>query len=250
MARDLVHGTYVPKPKVVDVEKLLRGSLAKHGATSRFAFDLSPQIIPRVKVDSQLLDCFYRNAMSNACKYGAHKGDIVTRVALDEENVLTIQVVNTPGQGRAELVTFSHEEACSIVFCNRTSLYQPDAPGNGTSQPISSEGGWIMRSCARSLGGEVDIAFQKDCTILTLTCPVCPVENSLSPLSLASRYADWKLPSGAWGIAIDDSGMQRKLLRKFLQHCGLSDDRILIRGGTVSGPPVCDHHRAIYTSVF
>jgi light-regulated signal transduction histidine kinase (bacteriophytochrome) len=237
MARDLVHGTYVPKAEIVHVENLLRGSLAKNEATSRFAIDLSPQPFPEVTIDSQLLDCFYQNAISNACKFGAHNGDIATRVSYDEENGLVIQVVNKPGQGHAELVALSQEEACSIVFPTRTSLYQPGSPeDHGTSQLTTGEGGWIMRCCARSLGGKVDISFQEDCTTLTLTCPVGRVED---PVSVASRYADWKLPGKVWGIAIEDSGMQRKLLRKFFQHCGLPDDHIIIRGETVSKRRLC-----------
>jgi hypothetical protein len=244
MARDLIHGTYVPKPDVVDVEKLLRGSLRRvKPPPVCFAFDLSPQPLPQVKVDSQLLDCFYRNAISNACKYGAHDGDVVTRVAKSSLG-LKVQVVNKPGQGHAELAALSHDEAFSLVFCTQ------DTSQNGTSELSLGEGGWRMHKCARSLGGEVDIAFQEDCTTLTLTCPVGHVDDP-DLLSLSSRYAGWKLPNGVWGFAIDDSGMQRKLLGKFLQHCGLPDDRIIIRGGTVSvAPSVFIVHRVICIRFF
>jgi len=231
MARDLIHGTYVPKTEVVDVENLLRGSLPKSEATARFAFDLSPQLLPEVKIDSQLLECFYRNAISNACKYGAHNGDVVTRVLYAEETGLKVQVVNKPGQKHAELVALSHEEARCLVF--RTQ----DTP-DGASELSLREGGWIMHKCARSLGGEVGIAFQEGCTTLTLTCPVDRTDDP-DPLSLSNRYAGWKLLSGVWGFAVDDSGVQRKLLRKILQHCGLPDDRIIIRGGTVSELLLC-----------
>jgi hypothetical protein len=37
-----------------------------------------------------------------------------------------------------------------------------------------------------------------------------------------------------WGIAVDDSSMQRKILHKLFTHCGIPDDHILVMGGTVS----------------
>jgi hypothetical protein len=128
-----------------------------------------------------------------------------------------------------------------------------------TSAVSAGDGGWIMQQCAQSLGGTVGIRFEETQTVFTLTCPsraaYMPAEAMASSSSVAadgsggdahassssSSYSfensdggAWSLPPGVWGIAIDDSAMQRKLLRKLFQYAGVADDHIIISGGTAA----------------
>lgn len=40
----------------------------------------------------------------------------------------------------------------------------------------------------------------------------------------------FRIPDNTWGIAIDDSKIQRKLLEKFLHYAGIEQDRIIVLG--------------------
>ena len=70
---------YTPCPELVDVVGLLRhtGRLKNH-----LSFSSTPETLPAVYLDPQLLHCVHRNAVSNACKYGQANGEIITRVSL------------------------------------------------------------------------------------------------------------------------------------------------------------------------
>lgn len=57
-------------------------------------------------------------------------------------------------------------------------------------------------------------------------CPAAPFSSS--------DDNEFELPRGTWGVALDDSGIQRKLLRRFYQMAGLDDDRIIIMGKTAT----------------
>ena len=52
-------------------------------------------------------------------------------------------------------------------------------------------------------------------------------------LSIANMtHEDFELPKNIWGIALDDSKIQRKLLLRFFTYAGIAEDRVHVKGGT------------------
>ena len=45
---------------------------------------------------------------------------------------------------------------------------------------------------------------------------------------------DFEVPTGTWGIAVDDSKIQRKLLGRILGHVGIEEDRCIVLGRSQS----------------
>ena len=77
---------------------------------------LGAEILPLV-IDSQLLHCFFRNAMSNACKFGLRGGEVVARVSYDRAvSELTLEVTNQAGPDHQVLRALSLQEATDLVF--------------------------------------------------------------------------------------------------------------------------------------
>ena len=52
------------------------------------------------------------------------------------------------------------------------------------------------------------------------------------PLIEEEAQFAFELPAGCWGIAIDDSNIQRKLLAKLLRLAGVAEERVSVVGGT------------------
>lgn len=97
--------------------------------------------------------------------------------------------------------------------------------GSDSRHFSTGDGAWIMQQSAKSLGGHCDIRFHKTETIFTIRCPVEVV-----------KVADWpdaqafEVPEGTWGIAIDDSRVQRKMLSRILTHSGVEESRLSVLG--------------------
>ena len=137
-------------------------------------------------LDPQLLHCIHRNAVSNACKYGAPNGEVVTRLKLRllsrEESLLpanddgsedatdryelTLEVANEPGPRHSKLTTMEQKAVRDKVFSQGSRLH-PEL----VSSVSSGDGGWIMRKCAKTLGGDCDIHFNTHGTVFTMSCP-------------------------------------------------------------------------------
>lgn len=95
----------------------------------------------------------------------------------------------------------------------------------------SGDGAWIMSRCAKTLGGECDINFMRSRTVLTFKCPVTPYNEMLARSHIS--HEDFKMPKNVYGIGIDDSKIQRKLLVRFFMYVGIPEDRIHIFGANV-----------------
>ena len=248
-----------PCPKLVDVFGLLKHIVGQRG--NHFRFETWPATLLPVVLDPQLLHCVYRNAISNACKYGQLNGQVVTTLTLrplttkgdahaaaaDSDSrfaalELTLEVFNAPGPKHSMLLATSRQLVQDKVFAQGSRLHL-DLMGTSTTGTVSSvstdrtvssvssgDGGWIMRKCARALGGNCDIDFGLAGTTFVMHCPTKrPLD--LSPTSTI-REEVFELPRGCWGIAIDDSKMQRKVLAKLLAFAGVADDRISVVGGS------------------
>lgn len=79
------------------------------------------------------------------------------------------------------------------------------------------------------MDGKVDIKFEKTRTVFTFSCNAAPVfmpERSMkiSPVSV-STSEEFVIPEGTWGVVIDDSRIQRKVLGTFMQLIGIDKQR-------------------------
>lgn len=85
-----------------------------------------------------------------------------------------------------------------------------------------------MGKCAKIMKGDCSIKFQETKTVFTLNVPAKPYgsQKITTPIDIKT----FKLPAGIWGIAIDDSKIQMKLLGKFFEFAGIPSDRVHVFG--------------------
>ncbi|KAL3938083.1 MAG: hypothetical protein SGBAC_006931 [Bacillariaceae sp.] len=217
MARDVIHGNYEPKVERFNLEELLRTSETMH---DKFSLQVDPSPMPSLHLDPQLLLYIHRNAVSNAYKYGKVNGPVTTKLRYDESNqVLQMDVLNLPGPEHNRLLKMG-PSAATQVFAPGKRLHQTE------SSHSAGDGAWIMQKCAETLRGNVNIRFDNDMTVFTLECPAKRFEMPLK----SNRF---QIPDNAWGVAIDDSKIQRKLLSKFLSHAGVAESRQIVKGNTI-----------------
>ena len=120
-------------------------------ASRRFPMEIVPSgpLFPVLEMDRQLLRYIYRNAVSNACKYGKKDGVVSTRVTYDGNlQLLTMQVINFPGVGHDRLCLLSASEAAK-VFEQDTQLKATQEASGKDAEAIRNEssgnGAWIMK---------------------------------------------------------------------------------------------------------
>eukprot|EP00980_Cylindrotheca_fusiformis_P021351 scaffold8235_cov113-Cylindrotheca_fusiformis.AAC.5 len=225
MARDVIHGNYEPKMERVNIEQLLGTSDLAH---ERFRLIATPSPLPTLYFDPQLLLYIHRNAVSNACKYGNPDGPITTRVVYDEsERLLRMDVENLPGPEHQRLLKLG-PQACEMVFEPGRRLHSDnlDTIMDRPSSHSAGDGAWIIRKCAETLRGKARIRFEADRTVFSLVCPAKRFGN------MAIKSERFQIPDNAWGVAIDDSKIQRKLLSKFLSYAGVPESRQIVQGAT------------------
>uniref|UniRef100_A0A7S4HQ92 Uncharacterized protein n=1 Tax=Odontella aurita TaxID=265563 RepID=A0A7S4HQ92_9STRA len=119
-----------------------------------------------------------------------------------------------------------------------------------------------MSKCAKTLGGECRIKFEPNRTVFGFRCPATPVssrrrrrsrggdgkggksgapggsdvgggnaeEDSREAEQEERRRERFRIPRGTWGIAIDDSKIQRKLLTRFMGLAGIDPSRTIVLG--------------------
>lgn len=231
MAREIVYGEYVPKKERLDVPAILAS--IRRRSSGRFPLNVHPDPFPRLALDRQLLRYIYRNAVSNACKYGKPVGIVDTRVLYNkEENTFKMEVTNLPGPGHSELELLNDHQVASI-FSQGTQLVATHATDAVQSEIIrnrsSGNGAWIMQKCAEALGGECTMQFEPERTVFSFTSPV---GETLIELETGSSHddKDFLLPGETHGIVIDDSMIQQKLLDRFLGMAGISKSRRHVLG--------------------
>ncbi|GAX18322.1 hypothetical protein FisN_23Hu216 [Fistulifera solaris] len=227
MAKEIVYGEYAPRKDALNVRHVL-DPLRQYGASKRFPLHIKPDF-PRVCLDRQLLRYIYRNALSNACRYGQHDGTVESFVLYDRgTRVFTLKVTNLPGEGHTELLDLDDDQVRSI-FEPGVRLAQNHHPFAKNAQAINKEssgnGAWIMQKCAECLGGSCSMKFNENGATFTFVSTIDAEERpSLTP------DTTFCLPAGTWGIFIDDSGIQRKLMDRFLAQAGIEQSRRVILG--------------------
>jgi hypothetical protein len=237
MARDVIHEVYEPKMEKVDVVDLLNDSMTLNASKTkslRFPIKSFPSPLPKFALDPQLLKYIHRNAISNACKYGQKGGTVTTFVEYNEaSSELRMEVTNLPGEQNAEILKLG-PLAEEVVFSprRRLAMHCKDDQDNKLSASHSSgDGAWIMKQCAKTLGGQCRIKFDIDRTVFSFVCPVQLFDQHLANSNM--NCEDFELPKNLHAVAIDDSKIQRKLLSKFFSFAGIPEERIHILGESV-----------------
>jgi two-component sensor histidine kinase len=236
MARDIISEIYQPQLERVDFNEVLsmKGNVsdAMSAKGPRFSVITYPSPLPMFFFDQQLLRFIHHNAVSNACKYGKKGGAVQTVVHFDAlQQRIQMNVINLPGSGHEEILKLG-SEAKEIVFHAGQRLHIHKAEGSeqsGVMTHSAGDGAWIMRKCAKTLGGECMISFNDMGTVFSLSCPATPFDVA-TKLYTSINTTNFLLPQRTWGIAIDDSKIQRSFLKKVFRMIGISKERIFILG--------------------
>ena len=221
MARDVIHEMYVPHMVKMDANQIL-------SQTRGFASDghmklvCNPSPFPLLSFDQGIFKCIHGNAIRNALKYGKRGGTITTDAKYDfDKEELEIRVINEPGSGHDQLVELG-DKASELVFSHGTRLHVNVDGTSGRRTHSAGDGAWIMKKSAAVLDGTVDIVFEDNQTVFCFRAP--------AKLHNSSNVKTFRLPSNVWGIAIDDSKIQRKLLQRMLDYVGVKEEKQVILG--------------------
>ncbi|KAL3809402.1 hypothetical protein ACHAXA_004583 [Cyclostephanos tholiformis] len=221
MARDVIQGMYVPRMECIDMNDILGKTNGFGLNNSRFSLVCSPSPMPIIVSDKGLFKCIYGNVIRNAIKYGKLGGKIATEAKYDEATgEFELKVINLPGRGHDKLVMMG-KRASELVFSHGTRLHN-DTHANKQSYS-AGDGAWIIRNCANILGGKVEIMFEPDRTVFLFNAPMKIHRPSFD-------VDKFHLPPSVWGIAIDDSKIQRKLLERFFHHAGVPATHQIVLG--------------------
>lgn len=87
----------------------------------------------------------------------------------------------------------------------------------------------IIQKCAKMMKGECSIKFTKSRTVFSLSIPAKLLERK-SKNHTSTDIKAFNLPDRTWGIAIDDSKIQMKLLGKYFEFAGIPKERIKVFG--------------------
>jgi len=236
MARDVIHEVYEPNIERVNINALMSGSGGLNEQSDRYSLVTEPSPMPMLMLDQQLLKYIYRNAISNAYKYGKKLGVITTSVSFDERTGLfSMSVINLPGENHQKIIEMG-DRAKEVVFSPGSRLSHISSFKENDTTLVShssGDGAWIMRKCARTLGGDCDIVFESERTVFLFSCPAKTFEDVMK-VSSSRDQLKFYVPPESWGIAIDDSKVQRKLLQRFLKSAGVSESRTIVQGETAA----------------
>jgi hypothetical protein len=229
MSREVIYEEYEvrrERVKVADVLSSIRRQ-ANSSDAARFSLTTSPVQFPILGMDPRLLRYVYQNALSNACRYGKRGGPVETCIYYDELiNEFRLEVVNLPGVGHEELLHLTHDDVQEQVFSSGSRLHGKSHQKHEMSESNSSgDGAWIVKKCATMMRGGCEIRFEPDRTVFSCWCPA-KAHNSREFKELELTV----LPENTWGIVIDDSGIQRKLMDRYLKIAGVDKDRRVIAG--------------------
>jgi signal transduction histidine kinase len=222
MGRDVIHELYVPRVERIDVNQILKQTRGFRSNENQFSVVCNPSPLPILLSDQGLFKCIHGNAIRNAVKYGQQGGNITTEATYDfDAGEFEMKVINLPGQDHEKLVAMG-SRANELVFSHGTRLHTDSDLGKRSHS--AGDGAWIVHKCAKILGGNVSISFEKDRTVFNFRAPARIHDAA------ANEDETFHLPHGVWGIAIDDSKIQRKLLRRFLLHAGVHENRSIVLG--------------------
>lgn len=221
MSNDVINGLYKPKLGRVDVNNILKHTRGFSGRSEQFSLVVSPSPLPVLLTDQGLFKCIHGNAIRNALKYGKPDGKITTIATFSADTgMFEMKIINLPGPGHHKLVELG-SRASELVFSHGVRLHKDSRPGVRCFS--AGDGGWIIHKCATILGGTVDICFEPERTVFSFQAP-------MRPSDVFHEGKTFDIQSGVWAIGIDDSKIQRKLLRRFFMHAGVHEHHQIILG--------------------
>lgn len=245
MTRDLIHDLYRPQRQKIDIASVLSGFADDHafdvsgaGSLTRFPLITRPSPLPMFNLDPNLIRYLHRQALSNACKYGKRGGVVLTEILYDKDREkMQINVINLPGAFHDRLIEMG-SEAEELVFtksCQVHEIFGCDGCTRNSKKAeaaaLPGDGAWIIRKVAKIKKGDVSIKFEESRTVFSLNIPAKPFCYARR-ISAPKDVKTFCLPDRIWGIAIDDSKVQMKLLGKFFEFAGIQKDRIKVFGKT------------------
>jgi len=212
MASEVIHSVYVARTVPIQVDEVLRVARCVR-SEELYPIIATPLSLPVVDLDPRLLIYIYRNAMSNACKYGKVGGRVATHITL-HDHMLSLCVINEPGEGHEYLRSLDPER-----------IFEKGARFHESNPTVVSkgDGAWIMRKCALCLQGSCSIRFEATHTVFTLTCPAPQRSDEL-------YLEDMTLGPDVWAIAVDDCPFQRLILSTIFEGLGIERPRVDILG--------------------
>lgn len=137
-------------------------------------------------------------------------------------------MINEPGPNHATLSNMSKEDVENKVFSQGSRLMSEDNVIAASNS--SGDGAWIMKKCSKIMKGDVGLSFENDRTVFTFWCPARNMSLSKNSSDLQHSFKLTRLPPKTWGVVVDDSGIQRKLMDRFLKIAGIDRDRRIILG--------------------
>ncbi|KAL7541450.1 hypothetical protein ACHAXR_013266 [Thalassiosira sp. AJA248-18] len=245
MTRDLIHDLYRPHRENINVSAVLSGFDDEHsfdlsgvGNLTRFPLITRPSPLPTFYFDPKLLRYLHRQALSNACKYGKTHGVVLTEILFDEKSeTMQINVINLPGNFHDKLVEMG-PEAEELVFSKGSQVhetFQCDSASvvskKSEAAALPGDGAWIIKKCAKLMKGDCSIKFEDSRTVFSLSIRATPFRSQTKRKNYTPMdVKKFSLPERVWGIAIDDSKIQMKLLGKFFEFAGIPKERIKVFG--------------------
>ena len=231
MAREIIYGEYESRRERLNVPAVLAS--LQHGSSKLFPLTFEPIPFPNIFLDRQLLRYIFRNAVSNASRYGQPNGTVEAKARFDHaESKFIMEVINLPGPGHQDLVKLSREEVLRVfepgIQLTITRSAAPTHHAETTKNESQGSGAWIMKLSAEALGGVCDIRFELKRTVFTFWCPSKACDRDESKATQGARV--FELPASVWGVAVDDSKVQRKLLGHFMKIAGIDTSRRVVLG--------------------
>jgi len=222
MAREVVHGLYVTRTEPVQVEEVLKLSGVSVGRKGRLMLRTKPQVLPVVDLDPRLLLHVYRNAVSNAAKYGRVGGTVATEIEIADET-LTIRVINEPGHSHAALRRLRDP---SVVFAKGTRFHMT-AQTTATARTSKGDGAWIMAKCVESLQGTCGIRFEEERTVFEMRCPALECRDE-------SLIKEAQFDGTVYALGVDDCEFQRFILGEIFEMSGIDEANVTLLGENVA----------------
>jgi len=132
-----------------------------------------------------------------------------------------------PGEGHSDLVAMG-EAACHSVFVQGKRLHSYVDSCKKSHIISSGDGAWIVQKCAKTLGGKCTIRFEEKRTVFRFRCRADPY--LLPSEDTSGESHKFQVPEDTFGVVIDDSKIQRKLMAKFLSSLGVKPERRIVLG--------------------
>lgn len=143
-----------------------------------------------------------------------------------------MEITNEPGEHHEELIELNKRGAADVFSKGKrlhACLKGVREPSN-LARHSAGDGAWIVQKCATTLRGGCSIDFRETSTVFSIWCPVSVYEAPSKAAGNDCPRPKFRFPKNTWAIALDDSKVRRKLLKRFLNLAGFADDRMIIQG--------------------